>query len=148
VRFNQYPEREVARHEEQQRLEEERPFGGRAGGGKSDPDSYAAGDSMFILEAHCGAEGGWQLLRPEDPRLAALSWRAAIVDLDGHFAVAVVLGGQLYLVNTTQANYLNGSGLLATAMAHDALLKRGIVGTGAGAAATSAAGGAASTGSQ
>ena len=133
LRYNQRPELAEAAHEELARMAEEAPFGGAAGRGtKSSPASYAPGDSMFILEDFTPGEGR-RLLRPEDPAVAARAasasaWRVAIVDLDGHFAVALALGGALHLVNTTQNNYLRGGGALqAVAMAHDVLLARGVV---------------------
>lgn len=121
VRYNQIPELGDAEDEELVRLAEERPFGGHAGG-KSNPASYAPEDSMFIIEVFDQR----RLLRPTDPAVAEGQWRVAIVDLDGHFAIATVVQGELVLANTTQANYLKGGGLLAAAMAHDVLLKAGV----------------------
>ena len=89
-------------------MEEERPFGGLQGrGSKSNPASYEEGHAMFIVEDFGGGgEAPRRLLRPCDPALpaAAAAWRCAIIDLDGHFAVAVVLEGALHLINTTQHN--------------------------------------------
>ena len=142
LRYNQRPELPDATHEELARLAEKAPFGGVAGrGSKSSPDSFGPADSMFIVEVFGSAEAaaGTQrrLLRPSDPAVAvgarSGAWRAAVLDLDGHFAVAVALQGQLHLLNTTATNCLSGASggaLQAAAMAHDVLLSRGVVGRG------------------
>ena len=143
LRYNQRPELPSAAHEELARLAEEAPFGGAAGrGSKSSPDSFGPADSMFIVEVFGSGEAaaGAQrrlLLRPSDPAVAvgarSGAWRAAVLDLDGHFAVAVALQGQLHLLNTTATNCLSdasGGALQAAAMAHDVLLSRGVVGRG------------------
>ena len=144
LRYNQRPELPDAAHEELARLAEEAPFGGVAGrGSKSCPDSFAPEDSMFIVEVFCGDEQPQRrLLRPSDPAVARAArsgaWRVAVLDLDGHFAVAVALQGQLHLLNTTHTNYLSGSSggaLQAAAMAHDVLLLCGVVGSGEAAGA-------------
>ena len=142
VRFNQSPELAEATHEELERLSEEMAFGCGRKGSKSNPDNFSRGESQFIIE-DLGEQGG-RLLAPTDPATAARPWRVAVVDLDGHFAAAIVIAGALVLINTTENNYLRGGGaLLATAMAHDVLLKRGLASP---AACSPAAGGAGAAG--
>ena len=49
-RFNQYPEYNVAKHEERERMAEEARFGGVKAGDKSDVACYGENDSVFIVE--------------------------------------------------------------------------------------------------
>ncbi len=75
VRFNQMPEAKVATHEEKDRMAEEAKFGGRYGE-KSDPASFGAGDSMFIIEtvAH-------QLQRPVEAFASGCDCSVAIIGI-------------------------------------------------------------------
>ena len=124
VRLNQVPQYQWARGEERVRMVEELPFGGKEGG-KGQPSCFSApGDSMFIIEDFSPPEGS-RLLRPDHPSVHAGAWRAAVVDLSGHFSMGCACGGDFYLVNTTQDNSLRFTGLLSSAMASDVLLKRG-----------------------
>jgi hypothetical protein len=124
VRFNQYPEYESATHEERDRLQEEAQFGGRKGD-KSSKQSFDASDpkaSAFIIEFFAErlqntALRNRVLLRPRE--VDGRNWRVAVLDLNGHFAVAVPCGGSLVLFNTTDFNYLSGSSGLTVAVAHD-----------------------------
>ena len=142
VRYNQVPELAEATHEELERLREEFAFGCGRKGSKSNPDNFGRGESQFIIEDF-GEEGQRCLLAPTDPATAARPWRVAVVDLDGHFAIATVVAGTFLLLNTTENNYLRGGGaLLATAMAHDVLLKRGVASPAACTPAAAAFGGA------
>lgn len=92
VRFNQFSEREVATHEEWERLEEEGRFG----------------DDVVLVECF-GAQR--RLLSEREGIEAAkkLQWRCAVLDLAGHFALAVKRHGKLVVLNTTSSNYLTGT---------------------------------------
>lgn len=102
-------------------LAEEACFGGKATHDKGEVTKFDAKDSVFIME-HFAPER--KLLRPEQFLTDAPSRsRVFVLDLNGHFCVAVpaTIKGrkQLILFNTTQANYLNGSGALVASMAFD-----------------------------
>ena len=148
VRFNQWPERGSATHEEALRLErEESRFGGRQGD-KADVQTYSGLDgceySMFVVEdfgpdarevRDGGGPGGPVLRTPaewmgarqarERPRIP----KVFVLDLNGHFCVAVPHRESkqlsddgdcsLMLLNTTQASYLGGSGGLIASVAFD-----------------------------
>ena len=136
VRFNQYPERGAASEEELERLtKEEAQFGGGVGS-KSAAETFAPGDSMFIVElfgrqGHASELGGAYsppcMLRPDAAFVhvaeTGRGLKAAVLDLDGHFVAAVPLrppaaaagevGGScclpvpaVVLLNTTGHNYL------------------------------------------
>ena len=144
LRFNQWPERTSATHEEAARLAtEESRFGG-AVGDKGDATLYSDSDSMFVVEDF-GAEaegvaGDGPTLRTPREWLSARRAgeeppRVFVLDLNGHFCVAVPHttpaaaeegeGGSpegargLLLLNTTQASYLGGSGGLIASVAFD-----------------------------
>ena len=141
VRFNQWPERGQATHEEALRLAlEEARFGGEHSGDKADSALYAAGDSVFIVEdfavrgaagategiggGDSGEVGGcgerlftpvqWLATRRGSAGGGGGGWaRVMVLDLNGHFCVAVPhTGGTegaergLLLLNTTDASYL------------------------------------------
>ncbi len=125
VRYNQWPDLHDARDEERLRLEEERPFGGVMAGPDAPCTFDGDGDSRFIVELF-GGSAGRRLLRPEDalrdPGLKDVI--AFVVDLSGHFGVAVphfLPDGEreLLLLNTTQNSYLHGAGLLACCLCYD-----------------------------
>jgi len=143
LRFNQWPERASATHEEAARLAvEEARFGGSADGDKADvtrqtdaSDNY----SMFVVEDF-GADAndieGPALRTPAEWLGARVSDdgrrrrpKVFVLDLNGHFCVAVphakgkkVPGGLeccLTLLNTTDGSYLGGSGGLVSSVAFD-----------------------------
>jgi len=107
VRYNQWPERGDAEHEEAERMQlEESIFGGTAQGDKAKVQ-LEAGAARFIVEEFVPAR---RLTRVPD-------WEASgenpvfVIDLNGHFvaALALTIDGchTLALFNTTSANYIN-----------------------------------------
>jgi len=92
VRFNQFSERHVATYEEWDRLEEEGTF-----------------SDVVLVE--CFPASGRRLLGEEEGVAMAkeLRWTCAVIDLNGHFALAVPRGGRLVLYNTTTTSYLSSS---------------------------------------
>lgn len=126
MRFNQWPERKEATHEESERLLEEQRFGGAVGNKSSSVMyDYAAGDAMFIVEEFGAAE---HRLVSAREWLSSCTGRptsgAFVLDLNGHFAVAAPvasLDGEpaLLMFNTTSANYLSGAGGLVSAATYD-----------------------------
>lgn len=147
LRYNQWPEREVATHEEAARLEvEESRFGGHQGD-KADTRTYSGLDpcafSMFVVEdfgpdaeVRDGASAEGPVLRTPAEWMHARKVREQqrlpkvfVLDLNGHFCVAVPHGEPkelpggwdcaLLLLNTTQASYLGGSGGLIASVAYD-----------------------------
>lgn len=115
VRFNQHSQLAHAKGEERERLADEEPFSGRSDA------------SAFLVELF-SPSGGRRLLRPSEAlnERAGTSLAAAVLDLNGHFAVAIPLRGDAeaarptcVLLNTTDFNYLSGSGAFTTALAFD-----------------------------
>lgn len=49
-------------------------------------------------------------------------WRAAVLDLNGHFVVAVPCRERFLIFNTTDFNYLEGPGALTIAVAFDLMV--------------------------
>lgn len=114
-RYNQWPERDDATHEERDRMEEEREFGSDAVGNKGNVP-LMDGATRFLLERF---QPQRMLQRPE-------TWHSEyetevsfggpvhpcvfVVDVNGHFLVAfdAILDGKLTLVviNTTAGSYL------------------------------------------
>eukprot|EP00746_Dinoflagellata_sp_MGD_P027350 gnl/MRDRNA2_/MRDRNA2_164566_c0_seq1.p1 gnl/MRDRNA2_/MRDRNA2_164566_c0~~gnl/MRDRNA2_/MRDRNA2_164566_c0_seq1.p1 ORF type:complete len:323 (-),score=65.81 gnl/MRDRNA2_/MRDRNA2_164566_c0_seq1:107-1075(-) len=114
-RYNQWPERDAATHEERDRIEEEREFGSDALGNKGSVP-LMEGATRFILERF---QPQRMLQRPEawlSEHENEVSFTAPvlpcifIVDVNGHFLVAfdAILDGKLTLVviNTTAGSYL------------------------------------------
>lgn len=116
MRYNQWPERDTATHEEAQRLEEEEQFGGYNTGDKANVQ-LEEGASRFIVESF--TPDGGHLLERTDTFLQrvcgdALKGAIFILDLNGHFTAAVAVGPphepKLMLVNTTRGDYIRGGG--------------------------------------
>lgn len=117
VRFNQISQIHTATHEERQRLEEEREFG------------------TFIIETFASIDGVCcrKLNRPEAILISNSEenevTRAAIIDLNGHFAVGVPFRSQndgnneFILFNTSDFNYLSTVGAQSTRKAAEVLLR-------------------------
>eukprot|EP00658_Telonema_sp_P-2_P084870 TRINITY_DN9542_c0_g1_i8.p2 TRINITY_DN9542_c0_g1~~TRINITY_DN9542_c0_g1_i8.p2 ORF type:complete len:322 (-),score=74.68 TRINITY_DN9542_c0_g1_i8:147-1112(-) len=107
LRYNQWPERNTATHEEKDRLEEEREFGGEKTGDKATV-AMEPGASRFIVESF---SPGRQLQRASEWRPSS-SCPVLILDLNGHFAVALACNidgaDTLVMFNTTQGSYLAG----------------------------------------
>lgn len=119
ARYNQWPERPVATHEEWARLAEEERFGGQQGaaGGAT---QYAEGDSVFILERfaperrlHSPAEflDSWAI-ESRPPSVPAIF----VTDLNGHFVACVAVHMRevgenevpaVIVFNTTGTRYLD-----------------------------------------
>ena len=117
VRYNQFGELSVATHEEKARLiADEASFDG----------SPLLVETFLPSADSMPPRTGPQLHRPEQLRAAAdHEWCAAVVDVNGHFAVAVRCADGCALFNTTDTSYLSPiSGGPATAVAF-ALLKSG-----------------------
>lgn len=136
LRFNEWPERDHAKHEELERLEEMREFGGRPGDkGSGHVFDREAGDSAFVVETF------WPKRKLQRPEEFVAEWESTgakgedrgqglvlVVDLNGHFATCFMLmdGGEdgghvLTVLNTTDTSYLHGSGGLALSEAFDVL---------------------------
>lgn len=114
LRYNQWPERKDATHEEAQRLAEEEVFGGHNTGDKASVQ-LEPGASRFIVERF--TSGGESVLeRPEEWLARQESYPGAvfILDLNGHFAAAVAQGPlhepRLVVVNTTRGDYIRAGG--------------------------------------
>ena len=130
VRYNQWPERAGAKHEEAERLVEERPFGGQKTGDKASV-ALEAGASRFIIEPFAPKR---ELLRPEkwaSSKSAQKIGGVFVLDVNGHFVTAFsCLFGEsksprLIVVNTTSANYLsNGAPCAAYDAVFDGLARR------------------------
>ena len=108
VRFNQFIDIREATFEERVRLLEEESFG------------------KFIIETFATSDNQCsRKLNTPKGLISELSryplWRVAIIDLAGHFAIAVVSEGNLFLFNTTDFNYLEGTGALTVAISFDFL---------------------------
>ena len=104
VRFNQYPELDQATHEEHDRISDhERGFN----------------DATILVETFCDSE--MLLARPhlhrpsEVPQLPSL--RAAVVDVNGHFACAAVCKDGGVLFNTMDGSSVSFPGSESTAVA-------------------------------
>lgn len=135
LRFNQSPEQGVATHEEKERLEEEKRFGGNAGssGGSS---RFEPGDSVFVVETFAPNRS---LMTPwewnekasqvspakRNTELDPFHIRALVLDLNGHFCVALPMrkaGAErsLVIINTTEGDYLrSGPSSLMCSVAYD-----------------------------
>ena len=114
LRYNQWPERNTASHEELQRLVEEEPFGGHNTGDKANVQ-LEEGAQRFILERFL-PDGTSQLQSTDEFLKGHKSFVGAIfvLDLNGHFATAVASGPlhdpTLIVVNTTRGNYIRSGG--------------------------------------
>jgi len=89
LRYNQWPERKSATHEELQRMDEEKRFGGRHGD-KGDHLVYDEGDSQFIVETYAPER---ELLTPAEymarpGRTAGCTPRVYVLDLNGHYVAS------------------------------------------------------------
>jgi len=123
MRFNQWPERSSATHEEKERLQEESRFGGRVGDKAEAVHDFASGDAMFVVESFGDGAG---LYKPREwmERAGSQQRNAIVLDLNGHFAAATPVADwdgapAMVMFNTTSANYLHGAGGLVTAAAFD-----------------------------
>ena len=127
LRFNQSSEAASATHEERQRiLQDEMPYASAHRQGCDKGADFRPGDVVFFAECFSRKKGS-HLLVPE----AAVEFNeqrkvfptAFVIDLNSHFCAAVpaTIDGEnvLFVFNTTIANYLNGSGAIASAMAFD-----------------------------
>jgi hypothetical protein len=110
VRYNQYGELADATHEEKARLlADEASFDG----------SPVLVETFLPPADPLSSRLGPQLYRPEQLRAAVdHEWVCAVVDVNGHFAVAVRCGDGCALFNTTDSSYLSAtSGGPTTALA-------------------------------
>jgi len=121
LRINEHAEIDSATHEEKKRIrEDEEQFGGK--GPKGIPKSYGPNDSMMIVEVFYPKR---KLLRPLEAKqtLEATKWKAAVLDLNGHFAIAAPYysDGKTHVVvfNSTEGNYLHA---ITVGLAYDLLL--------------------------
>jgi len=109
LRYNQWPERGDATHEEAERLVEEERFGGQTQGDKSTV-ALEAGASRFIVERFAPARS---LETPEQwlqERGAGCNTGVFILDVNGHFVTAFAASAEepeLIVVNTTGSSYLS-----------------------------------------
>lgn len=131
LRFNQWPEREQAAHEEAARMEEERRFGGRPGDKSQVVHDFSAGDAMVVVESFGPGPGPVGLHSPREWCTAvggagALCRVAMVLDVNGHFVAACPVADwdgtgrpALVVFNTTSASYLGGAGGHMAAAAFD-----------------------------
>lgn len=137
LRFNEWPERGSATHEEKERLKEMMPFGGSRRGDKSDAVVFdsAAGETMFVVEVFTPVRelltpAKWLALPPQAEHQLQPLQQVVVLDLNGHFAVGLpemARGGPeptFTMLNTTPASYIEGSGGLAAAEAFDLFFLR------------------------
>mmetsp|Transcript_32098 Transcript_32098/g.93190 ORF Transcript_32098/g.93190 Transcript_32098/m.93190 type:complete len:197 (+) Transcript_32098:650-1240(+) len=133
LRFNEWPERNSAKHEELARLEEMRRFGGKSGGDKGLLESFdrGRGESMFVLERFRPVRSlatPWEVQAEANAAVPPI----LVLDLNGHFAVAAMVGEHrgfapggleqapaLAIFNTTDGAYLSGSAALCVSQAFD-----------------------------
>lgn len=119
TRYNQWPERPVATHEEWHRLAEEERFGGRNGSGGGATE-YAEADSVFILERFVpdrSLQSPTEFLETWAVECRPPSAPAIFVtDLNGHFVTCVAVHlhdveksqiPALIVFNTTGTKYLD-----------------------------------------
>jgi hypothetical protein len=107
VRFNQYPELKSAKHEERIRLEEEKSL---------EPyiiETFASSIDGITFQKDRKLNSSTAILAERGGRLG----RVAIIDLNGHFAVAVPCGDECILFNTSDYNYLSTVGSITTTIA-------------------------------
>merc|ERR1712146_219134 len=113
MRFNQWPERSSATHEEAERLQEESRFGGKIGDKSQAVHDFKAGDAMVVVEEF--GSGTSTLYKPREWLLQRHSDRptrsAVVMDLNGHFAAATPVADwdghpAMVMFNTTMASYL------------------------------------------
>jgi len=120
LRYNQWPERRDASHEELIRLQEEEKFGGCCGDKAIQRDQQ----SLFVIEPFSPDR---QLLTPDEWLKHAPGRPPAplvyILDLNGHFCVAtpgyVDDVRTLFVFNTTDGSYLGGAGGRIAALGFD-----------------------------
>jgi len=129
LRFNQWPEYGAASHEEKLRLEEEEArFGGSPG--EKGSTTYREEDSVFIFEKFAPerlllSAQEYAVRCREQSSSDQHSTKAFILDLNGHFAVAVrcnlSLGDEptMLVFNTTSTTYFTGSAGLMIAAGFD-----------------------------
>lgn len=124
LRYNQWPERGTATHEEAERLVEEERFGGLTQGDKSTV-SLEAGASRFIVEQFApvrSLETPEQWLQKQGA--GGFKPRVYILDVNGHFVTAFAASEapELVIVNTTGGKYLsNGAPATAFDLAYPGL---------------------------
>lgn len=122
-RYNQMPEFDEAKHEERERMEEERCFGSAVIPGDKQSAPLQPGATRFIVECFVAPEQG--LRRPEHWAQAHMEHGTPavfVVDVNGHFVVAVPLKIQemlgdavvhtLVVINTSSACYLDSPALV------------------------------------
>jgi len=119
MRYNQWPERNTAEHEELARLQlEESQFGGNQTGDKTEV-ALEQGAARFIIEEFRPVR---QLTRTADWGPHAEN-SVFVIDLNGHFVAAlsaiVDQKRTLILFNTTSANYINGAAAATFDLVHN-----------------------------
>jgi len=115
LRYNQWPERSSATHEEKERIVEEQRFGGEVEGdkGSSPLEPWA---SRFIIERFLPSRS--LLSHAEAIESLKGAGNVFVLDLNGHFAVAVALNVShddsstvvptMLVINTTDGSYISG----------------------------------------
>jgi len=126
-RYNQWPERGDAKHEEKARMTEEKPFGGESLGDKATVE-MEKGASRFIIESFSPSRklrrpGAWVTLQRDTKTLGKN--HVFLLDVNGHFVTSFACRLKrdndvipaLVVINTTSSSYLSNG---APAAAFDA----------------------------